>query len=402
MQMRFFYSNFDTTAGFLPQHHPLQSIPETTPFHIELNQIAFAIPELLANKKLGEVIAQLNHKYKNENLKIDRSNARERSVALLFLSMIAQAYIWEDREHPKTVVPAVIAKNLMRLSISVKHNYLRYPTPSYQDYVLNNFYKINPTQGVTLDNIEPILTFTGTKDEAWFIKIHIVVEAICAKAVDSAYQAATIKNITPDELLSLLENISNSLRLAIGVLKQMKIGCEPNYFYHVLRPHYNGWNLVHDGKQKGVLFEGINLPVRFSYRGMSGAQSSDIPTLDAALHVQHQKDEMFQTLQEFKNYMPSQHRELINDLENFHVGMQIHNMIKNIPEDQLFEFNVIKNAWQRAVNSLSSFRAQHIGFLEQYIIRPSKLDPKTIVGTGGTPLTEYLGKRYESTRQAKL
>ena len=64
------------------------------------------------------------------------------------LSFIAHAYIW-GAKNPSKVLPEVIARPWVQLS-----NILgRPPILSYASYCLDNWYRINPKENISLENV---------------------------------------------------------------------------------------------------------------------------------------------------------------------------------------------------------------------------------------------------------
>lgn len=395
MQSRFFNANnynLMLHRGFLPKEMPLTQLPNYSILNTRVNQIAQNLPDLLATNQLRTTVDQLNTEFPNHLLKLNIQDKREQNVALLFLTVIAQAYIWEDKSKPMLEVPPILG-NTLELLCKIQN---RFPTMLYCDYALNNFkWKENDNVNtISLNNIEPIITFTGTRDEAWFIKVHVVVEAVCSQAVSAAYQLCMRSDLDDTMMCALLNIISSSIKASIPVLQQMKNGCDPNYFYHTLRPHYNAWNLVKNQEKTGVKLKGFDMlgDLLFGYRGVSGAQSAILPVLDAALGILHSQNAMSTLLMEFHNYMPNDHRRLISLLEKNTVR---HKIISS-PNEEL------KMTWEKAVDSVASFRAMHMSYISRYISKPSSISVDNIVGTSGTTISEYLGTRYENTRSAKL
>ena len=47
----------------------------------------------------------------------------------------------------------------------------------YSGYVLDNWGKLDDSKGIDLDNIYMIQNFLSGQDEAWFVLIHVAIEA---------------------------------------------------------------------------------------------------------------------------------------------------------------------------------------------------------------------------------
>ncbi len=400
---RFFLNTEQCTIskrnGFLPTAAPLTELPAASDLNIQLNQIAKNLPELLKKKILRATVNKLNTIFPDPIILLENDHQPQKRIAILLLTMLAQSYVWEDFENPSTIIPAVIAKPLYQFCKQEQ----RFPTLTYADYILYNWRLRNSHQGIVPENIEPIFTFTGTKDEAWFIKIHVAIEAAASAALEPAFNAYLLANTIGSvdkgkekELILLFEKIQTSLEATTIVLKRMYEQCQPDYFWNTLRLYLNGWEKVKSPTtaEVGVRFEGVatkdKLPSH-SYKGSSGAQSSIIPALDAALGVKHEMNGMFKTLQEFKSYMPTEHQILISVLSRG----KIHAVVQRSESTELF------SAWEKAVKQITLFRGGHMGLVVNYLHSPAAktgIKPDEIVGTGGTPITEYLGSRHQTTQ----
>ena len=53
----------------------------------------------------------------------------------------------------------------------------------YSSYVLDNWGRFDTNKGVTLDNIYMLQHFLGGQDEAWFVLIHVAIEAQAGSAL---------------------------------------------------------------------------------------------------------------------------------------------------------------------------------------------------------------------------
>jgi indoleamine 2,3-dioxygenase len=386
--------------GFLPQENPLQALPAVSALNVQLNELAKSLPELIQKKSLRAAIDKLNSADPSADILLQKGNLQQKQLAILMLALLAQAYVWEDFNAPQNVIPAVIAKNLYQLCKREQ----RFPTLTYADYILYNWRLKDTSKSIVLENIEPIFTFTGTPDEAWFIKIHVAIEAAASEALVHAFTASRVAASflanqsdvkLQAELKSLLESTAKSLQLAVNVLKRMTEECNPDYFWNTLRLYLNGWEKVKlpYSNETGIKFEGVATKDKLashSYKGSSGAQSSIIPALDAAFGVRHDINGMFQTLLAFKSYMPVEHQIFISLLSR----SQISKAVKASGRTELFF------AWKNVIDSIKSFRMGHMGLVANYIHRPAEktgIKRADIVGTGGTPIDEYLGDRHKAT-----
>lgn len=387
----------DEKFGFLSKDN-LKELPVYSVLHGELNIIIKNLPELLNKKQLRLKIDALNKKYSHSKKIVLLSNTHEKNIAILMLTMLAQAYIWESLEKPANIIPDIIACNLEILSRSMQ----RYPIMSYRDYVLNNWYCIGPKNGITLDNIEPIFTLTGDISEKWFIKIHVVIEALSAPAIHALYEASLLNYMmNPHDSLKyksdekylielLTHGVAASINKATKVLLKMKDHCVPEFFYQRLRPLLNGWD-----DKLGIMFE-KEQNMSHNYKGSSGAQSSVLPALDAGLGVKHEMNSMFQHLLTFQQYMPLEHQHFINQLK-----------IRAIISKP-YHSNEVTEALHCAVQEVQRFRFMHYHvIIHNFIAKPGVnkgVSSDMMTGTGGTDIDDYLLKRHSNTQlpRAKL
>ena len=129
------------------------------------------------------------------------------------------------------------------------------------------------------------------------------------------------------------------------------------------------------------------------FRGETGAQSSIIPSLDAALGVTHKSDPLRVYLQEMRDYMPPKHRAFIDALA---AGPSIRKYVM----DQASARDVYNEclAW------VEKFRSKHLEYAASYIHRQSQKSRSnpTEVGTGGTPFMPYLKKHVVETGKHQI
>ena len=112
-----------------------------------------------------------------------------------------------------------------------------------------------------------------------------------------------------------LKNISKSMREVNKIFARMPEKCDPYVYYHRVRPFIFGSKDNPDLKS-GLVYEGEFKNKAQFFRGETGAQSSIIPTLDAALMLKHSNDSLRHYLNEMREYMPPKHNQYIKDIES--------------------------------------------------------------------------------------
>jgi len=397
MQRIFQQASVDLSNGFLPGTRPVTKLPDNSEYHKRLNDIISNLPTLIKEKLLRKTIDDLDKEFVNAELSLEKGNKAQKNTAIMFIVAIAQGYIFEDTKNPANIIPAVIAKNLYLLCKSRQ----RFPMITYADYVLNNWRMKNPCGEITLDNIEPIFTFTGTTDEAWFIKIHVAIESACGQALRAAEATyLEAKNSAPDtkKMSSALTAIAESLQKAIDVMHEMKTGCNPDTFWDIMRPYLSGWDKIKatGSDDLGVKFAGIRTKDTkpFDFTGPSGAQSSIVPALDNALRIKHEIDGMFKLLLKFKEYMPNDHQAFIAHFSD----SKIKTVVYKSGSPTLID------AFKSAIDAVQKMRGAHLGLVHQYIYKTAGargIPAHVITGTGGAPIDGYLAGRYEDTLKVK-
>ena len=173
-------------------------------------------------------------------------------------------------------------------------------------------------------------------------------------------------------------------------MNRMPEKCDPFIYYNRVRPYIFGWK-NNPVTPEGVIYEGVEdyngEPQLF--RGETGAQSSIVPALDALLGVTHSNDPLREYLDEMRLYMPKEHRELLNGLDEWS-----ENKRKNLIIDE--KSRMIIN---EIINEVHTFRDKHLEYARVYIFEQSLTNNSNsnIVGTGGTPFMKYLDKHLQET-----
>jgi indoleamine 2,3-dioxygenase len=135
-------------------------------------------------------------------------------------------------------------------------------------------------------------SFTGTKDEEWFMVISVAVEAQGTKLISLMQDAMkAVAANDADILTALLYTFADGLNDLALILKRMYQHNDPAVFFHQLRPFLAGSkNMGHAGLPKGVYYDvgGEEQPENWlQLSGGSNAQSSLIQALDIFLGIKH-------------------------------------------------------------------------------------------------------------------
>lgn len=377
---------------FFPKTPPLKSFKTKAKSLNLLSKIASSLPKLLLTNKVQPSVDCLNRNAFSVNKLFLNKNTKEINLAMSHLSFIAHAYIWGGAK-PNSVLPEVISKPWVQIS-----NYIgRPPILSYASYCLDNWYKIDKNEPISLDNVALINNFLGGVDEDWFVTIHVCIEDAATDAIIAADNLSRLnKNNKVSEFSSELRKIIQSLRRVNEIFSKMPDKCDPYIYYHRVRPYIFGTKDNPDLK-KGLIYENQfdNKPQFF--RGETGAQSSIIPFLDGALGIEHTNDNLRPYLNEMRDYMPPNHRKMIESVEKRSKAKIYINKSKKLVKE-----------YNDCLEEIRRFRAQHLEYAASYIHKQSQIkNPfgtggSTIRGTGGTPFMKYLKKHRDETGKQKV
>ena len=377
---------------FLPSKDPLIKYKTTSKSLNLISEISEQLPKLLLTGSVQNTI----NKLKNNDLSVDKvianNDLREIRLAMVHISFIAHSFIWGS-ETPSKILPEVIAKPWVKLSKILG----RPPILSYASYCLDNWYRLNKKDDICLENVGLHTNFLGGVDEDWFVTIHVCIEDAAGDAIKAATKLAKLNEKHSVKDFSIhLRAIIKSLRKVNAIFSRMPEKCDPYVYYHRVRPFIFGTKDNPD-LRKGLIYQSQfdNKPQFF--RGETGAQSSIMPFLDGALGIYHTKDHLRHYLNEMRDYMPPEHRNAIEHVENISNAKAL-----------IHESKKLINEYNKCLEEIRIFRAQHLEFAATYIHKQSQIkNPfgrggSTITGTGGTPFMKYLKKHRDETQKQKI
>ncbi len=377
---------------FLPSKDPLIKYKTTSKSLNLISEISEQLPKLLLTGSVQNTI----NKLKNNDLSVDKvianNDLREIRLAMVHISFIAHSFIWGS-ETPSKILPEVIAKPWVKLSKILG----RPPILSYASYCLDNWYRLNKKDDICLENVGLHTNFLGGVDEDWFVTIHVCIENAAGDAIKAATKLAKLNEKHSVNDFSIhLRAIIKSLRKVNAIFSRMPEKCDPYVYYHRVRP-FNFGTKDNPDLKKGLIYQNqFNNKPQF-FRGETGAQSSIMPFLDGALGIYHTQDHLRHYLNEMRDYMPPEHRNAIEHVENISNAKAL-----------IHESKKLINEYNKCLEEIRIFRAQHLEFAATYIHKQSQIkNPfgrggSTITGTGGTPFMKYLKKHRDETQKQKI
>jgi indoleamine 2,3-dioxygenase len=267
------------------------------------------------------------------------------------------------------------------------------PVLTYSDTVLYNW--------VREDKLHSQTMFTGLGDEEEFYLSSARVELAGAKALSIMCSIAGDLSIAEKNDSSTAASIAGKLREMVPILYDvknvfvaLKDDCDPEVYYHVVRPWLKGEDSSPTARKWH--FEGLGSPdypdvsEPSELSGPSAGQSSFIHALDIFLGVVH--NEGF--LARMRVYMPKEHRAFLDWLSRTSLRSYV---LQSGNEN-------LSHAYNDAIMALKEIRDAHMAIATSHILSPSKkgVSQKGLKGTGGTDFMIFLKQVRNRTREAAI
>jgi indoleamine 2,3-dioxygenase len=369
--------------GFLPREGPLPAFrtdrhgSAVASYLERLDELGAGLPDLLEVGDLRSAVRDLETPPVGL---FDELSGREVVRVCLLSGFFASGYVNRIGSDPVDRLPAGAAVPLYRSSGLLG----RKPILSYDVLCLHNWRRRDPDGGFAVENLDTIQQFRTLDDERWFVVIHVAIEMAAAPGLAACRRAQdAIRADDSGGLRAELETVADSLEEQTEIMRRMTEGNEPEVFATEFRPYYDGFD--------EVIYEGVDAfdGNPRTYRGGSGAQSCVLPSIDAALGVEHEATELIDKLGDMRSYMPETHRAAIR---RFDERPDVRPYVAERDDEALTA------AFNRCVVGLGSFREVHLKQVVQYI---RQVTGET-TGTGGTDYMPFLGKMREETEAQKL
>lgn len=270
--------------------------------------------------------------------------------------------------------------------------------PPVLTYAASNLWNFTcrPGAGFTdVDAVQSMHTFTGTEDESWFFMISVAMEAQAGRAIPAmtrALEAAAKQSPRDyDALARSLGELAVSIAGVGALLERMHERCDPDVFYHRIRPFLAGSkNMEAAGLPGGVYYPehrddgGRWTGSWHQWRGGSNGQSSMIQFFDVVLGVAHATEGNSRASptpgdqpaarsyhDEVRDYMPGPHRRFL-----VHVSQQgsLRELAQKIQQAGTSDESQKRfcAAYVRATEMLGTLRNKHIQIVTRYIILPAQ------------------------------
>ncbi len=321
----------------------------------------------------------------------EASDAQLRT-AMVRYSFMVQAYVWGEPTAPASL-PAPLAVPMWALARRLGQQ----PLLPYSAYVLDNWDRLDRAGPISLDNVWMIQNFLGGQDEAWFVLVHVAIEARAgAMLAEIPAILEGVRNADAQTVETSLVEINAGWDDVNAIFDRMPERCDPYVYFHRVRPYIHGWK-DNPALGEGLIYEGVaetgGKPQAF--RGQTGSQSTIVPSMDALLGIGHAADPLRTFLDELHIYRPPAHRTFV---EKVRALSQLRAFVQASGNANLRE------VYNANVRSLARFRTRHLEYAASYINKQGKdsAGNDTDIGTGGTPFMKYLKKHRDEAEQHLL
>lgn len=320
----------------------------------------------------------------------DAGESEIRSAFVRYCFLV-QAYVWGENPPPQRL-PPMLAAPIWTLARRLGQK----PLLTYSAYVLDNWGRLDRSAPIALDNLYMIQHFLAGQDEAWFVLVHVAIEARAGAMLAAA--PALVEAVDREDAAATesgLAGIAAAWDEINAIFDRMPERCDPYIYYRRVRPYIHGWK-DNPALSEGLIYEGVaeteGAPQAF--RGQTGAQSSIVPAMDALFGIAHARDPLRSYLDELHDYRPPAHRAFIDRLRE---------------RSHLRGFAAaggpaLREAYNQCVRHLARFRTRHLEYAASYIHRQAKSSSgnDTEIGTGGTPFMRYLKKHRDEAERHLL
>jgi indoleamine 2,3-dioxygenase len=301
-------------------------------------------------------------------------------------TFLTSAYLLESAYHQfketgkygkaRRVLPSNLAIPLSTVSKEIKaHPWLDY---SYS-YALGNWVRRDKNKGITLDNLDLAVAFSGTEDERGFILDHVEINSHSGDLIKS--YDMILQGLKEGEKVQVI----SGLKLCVDTMQRMNIArkkmwqVSQHQRYNDFRVFIMGITGNNEIFGDGVIYEGVDDRPK-CYSGQTGALDTIIPSLDTFFRVidYYLDNDLTKYLFQLRNYRPNVFQLYLKDTErsteNLYYAVQ-----QLCGEEGLYL--ILKVHEQNYL-----FRSGHWQFIIKYIMQQTGYRK----ATGGSDIVSYI------------
>ncbi len=220
----------DFSRGFLPIPDPLVRLPE--PFR-DWEDVAQDLSKLALSTALRPTLEHLPAFPVTE-----LHTQREYERAMSMLSFMANLYVFAPDQPIATRLPKPLAVAWYQLATHLG----RPPMLTYASQTLYNWRRIDLHGPIAVGNLAMIQNFLGGMDEEWFVTLHVNIEAAAGRGLSVLLPAQeAVLGEDTRALEEYLLDLAATLQTMAALLRRMPERCNPDTYYHRVRPYMFGW-----------------------------------------------------------------------------------------------------------------------------------------------------------------
>jgi indoleamine 2,3-dioxygenase len=287
----------------------------------------------------------------------------------------------------RTVVPVQVARPFVTAARKLDvHPWLDY----HYAYSLGNFRKKNPAGGLTWENLDMCVRFSGQPDEVGFIMLHVDINQFSPALVGSVMD--TLEAVGKDDTAAVNAAIARNHATLKSMNERRKQMWKASRW-----THYNDFRVFIMGVKgneeifgDGIVYSGV-WEEPHQYRGQTGAQDDIIPMEDifSGVTAFYPRNELTKYLYDLRTYRPKCVQHFFTDL-----GETVDQWGELGLAGQLFDTGRSEALCHLLgiLEEIYHFRNGHWQFVQKYIMSNTPYAK----ATGGTPITSWLPNQLKA------
>jgi indoleamine 2,3-dioxygenase len=385
------FFNVSKDNGFLPIKEPLKKLPkeyadlqnvidELHVFQPDNKQGILAIGNLIETK-VSEIKNHIEIVKKEQDIFVLQALYRAYTfiTSAYTLELSYQEFIKSGTYgKARTTLPENISVPLVEVSNKIK----AYPWLDYHyAYSLGNYVKKDSSGSLDWKNLDMACKFTGTPDEIGFIMVHVYINELTPKLVESVMDYGKTKTSSHLRTCAYTMEMINKRRRDMWSASRHE---RYNDFRIFIMGITGNDSIFGDG----LVYTGCydNKPQKF--RGQTGAQDSIIPMIDIFTGIvdYYPNNELTNYLLDLRSYRPVCIQEFFKDVREYYKTNPVFSELKKTKDYEGLVFLL------KIVDEVYLFRNGHWQFVQKYIMSNTKY----AFATGGTPITSWLINQIEA------
>ncbi|KAF9916351.1 hypothetical protein BX616_003983 [Lobosporangium transversale] len=310
---------------------------------------------------------------------------REQQRAYTLLCILAHSYVWGSGLDIAQSIPEPLAVPWQAISDILDIP----PVLTYASNDLWNWKLKDPQGPYDIENLDTIVTMTGTADETWFDIVSVSVEVEGGAALQPLLDA--MQAVREDDLPTV------TAHLKVALLQLSKVGkilarmfekCDPAVFYWKIRKFLAGSeNMATLGLPNGLEYKGVSGGPKH-HMGATAGQSSLFPSFDLIFGIDHYDSNGNSAgantgkapntlLAKMRAYMPGPHRAFLSHLgrvANLRDYVLTKKALLEDSEHSVQIKELIEN-YDACVHQIKLFRDTHIQVVTRYILTQARRGP---------------------------